>query len=324
MRPVARLLLPALLLFAPAVGCEWMEKMKTSKDGLTRAGGPVSPATSSQLVGYLNTQASQLQSIRYTNVYIDVKLGGGPSIALNDSSLVCAKPRNFLLVGGRHIAANLVNIGSNDREFWMYTKVPDKTYLYCSHAEFPQAGRQLPVPFDPDWVLQALGMTTYDPNVAYKVDTDQKNGEHRLSWDTTTPQGVPVRREIVFSGWETTGKQPQVKRHVIYSSANKVIATAEVREVAAVKVGRDPQTGKDAFVQVPTVVTLSWPQQESRMDLDLKKPTVNERMSESEIRTLFARPAIDGTNPINLADARFTPSSNIRGATPGDLPPRRR
>ena len=80
----------------------------------------------------------------------DVKQGGGLSFALNDSSLV-RTGRNFLLVGGRHIASNLVNIGSNDREFWMYTKVPEKTYLFCSHADFPQASRQLPVPFDPDW-----------------------------------------------------------------------------------------------------------------------------------------------------------------------------
>ena len=59
------------------------------------------------------------------------------------------------------------------------------------------------------------------------------------------------------------------------------------------------------------------------MDLDLKKPTVNERLSDAEVRSLFTKPTIDGTTPINLADARFTPSS-FRGAAPGDLPPRRR
>ena len=58
MRPVARLLLPALLL-AAAVGCEWMEKMKSStKDGLTRPGGPVKSTTAPELVGYLNGRAA--------------------------------------------------------------------------------------------------------------------------------------------------------------------------------------------------------------------------------------------------------------------------
>src|SRR5688572_23004096 len=128
MRPAVRFLLPALLL-APAVGCEWMQKMKSTKDGLTHAGGPVKQVTAPDLVGYLNGQAGQLQSVRYPDVYVDVKSGKGMSVALNDSSLVCAKPRNFLLVGGRHIASNLVNIGSNDREFWMYSKYPETTYL---------------------------------------------------------------------------------------------------------------------------------------------------------------------------------------------------
>jgi hypothetical protein len=323
MRPAVRFLLPALLL-APAVGCEWMEKMKSStKDGLTHAGGPVKPATAPELVGYLNGQAAPLQSIRYTDVHVEVKSGKSPSFALNDSSLVCAKPRNFLLVGGRHIASNLVNIGSNDREFWMYTKYPETTFLYCSHAEFPQAGRQLPVPFDPDWALQALGMTTYDPGLAYKVDTDVKNREHRLSWDTTTPQGVQVRREIVFDAFDTAGREPQVKRHLILTPANKLIASADVKEVATVPIGRDPQTGKPTYAQVPTRVVLSWPQQDFRMDLNLRKPTVNEALPESEKQRLFTRPAIEGTNPVNLADGRFTPSS-FRGAAPGDLPPRRR
>jgi len=323
MRPVARLLLPALLL-APAVGCEWMEKMKSStKDGVTHVGGPIKPATAPELVGYLNTQAAQIQSIRYPDVNIEVKSGKDPSINLNDSSLVCAKPRNFLLVGGRHVMSNLVNIGSNDREFWMYSKYPEKTFLYCSHAEFPQAGRQLPVPFDPDWALQALGMTTYDPGLAYKVDTDAKNREHRLSWDTTTPQGVPVRREIVFAVDETNGREPQIKRHLILTPANKLIASAEIKEVTTVPVGRDPQTGKTAYAQVPSRVVLTWPQQDFSMDLQLRKPTVNERLSDAEMRSLFTKPTIDGTNPVNLADARFTPSS-FRGTAPGDLPPRRR
>lgn len=322
MRPLARAFVPAFLL-APAVGCEWMEKMKSStKDGLTQTSGPLRSATAPELVGYLNAQAAQVQSIRYPDVYIDVKSGKGPSVALNDSSLVCARPRNFLLVGGRHIASNLVNIGSNDREFWMYTKYPETTFLYCSHAEFPQAGRQLPVPFDPDWALQALGMTTYDPAMAYQVETDTRNREHRLSWDATTPQGVQVRREIVFAADDTRGREPQVKRHLILTPANKLIASADVKEVATVPVGTESQTGRAAYVQVPTRVALAWPQQDFRMDLNLRKPTVNERIPEPDLQRLFTRPQIDGVNPVNLADARFTPSS-YRGATPGDLPPRR-
>jgi hypothetical protein len=205
----------------------------------------------------------------------------------------------------------------------MYSRFPDPTYVFCSHTDYQRGSGRLPVPFDPDWALQALGMKEYDPSLAYKVETSERLQEHVLTYDGQTPQGMPVRTSIAFDAYEAKGR-PQVRRfQVVDPATNKTIAAAEVKAVETMPAGRDA-AGKATYVQVPTRVVLDWPQQGFKMDLRLRNAKVNERLSESESARMFARPKIDGVNAVNLAEARFAPSSTtIRGATPSDLPPRR-
>ena len=44
------------------------------------------------------------------------------------------------------------------------------------------------IPFEPDWVMQALGMTTLPPNNQYSVKIDE-DAHLRLSRPSTTPNG---------------------------------------------------------------------------------------------------------------------------------------
>ena len=316
----AKILLPLVLLF-PVVGCEWLDRMKAPTDDARVTGGPIKPVTADQLVGYLNRQSAQVKSLRYPDLVIDVQ-AGKEHHNLNNCTLVCSRPRNFLLVGGKMVMSEIVNLGSNDREFWMYSRFPDPTYVFCSHADFQRGAGQLPFPFDPDWAVQALGMKEYDPGLAYRVETDDRTGEHVLSFDGTTPQGAAVRTSVFFSAYEARNR-PQVRRfQVVDAGTGQTVAAAEVKAVETLPTGRDAG-GKPSYVQVPTRIVLDWPQQGFKMDLRLNRAKVNERLTESEVARMFARPRIDGVNAVNLAGAQYAPSS-IRGATPSDRPPRRR
>jgi hypothetical protein len=327
MRPAVTTVLLAAL-FAPAAGCEWLRKAGIEKDNGTQVqGGPLADVTAGELVAYLNRQADLLHAVRYNDVYIDVHMGREHN-TLGDSTLICAKPRNFLLVGGRPVVGELIHIGSNDREFWMLTKRPlEPSYVYCSHDDFRRGAGQLPIPFDPDWALEALGMAAYDPGLPYRVETDQRARLHTLSVETTTPQGVPVRKEVVLDPYpHPRESRPHVRQHRVLDRNNNVIAMADVKESATLPAHPVPGNGRaaPAYVQVPTRVVLEWPQQQTKMELRLGRPRVNERLTEAEMATLFTRPQPrNGVNPINLAEARFFPS-NARGAAPGDLPRRGR
>lgn len=316
MRAAVHILL-LVALFLPAAGCEWLRKAGLQKDtGTQTPGGPIADVTPDRLVKYLNDQAGHLNTVRYNDLSIEVAIGTDRN-SLQSSTLICAKPRNFLLVGGRPVIGDLLYIGSNDREFWMLTKRPmTEQYVYCSHADFERGAGQLPIPFDPEWALQALGMATYDPGLPYKVDADQRNRVYTLSWDATTPQGTPVRREMVLDPTDAE-RRPNVRQHRILDANNKLIGVADVKEVVTVPVG-------GGYVKVPTRVVLEWPQQQAKMDLRLGRPRVNEKISDAEAAGMFTRPQPGrGVNPINLAEARFAPSST-RGATPDDRPRRGR
>ena len=319
----------SLALLAPlsAVGgCEWLRNMTQPDKKPAAADGPVAAKTGKNLVEYLNRQGDALVSIKYPRVLVDVK-AGKESFTLNDSSLFCRKSRDFLLVGGKAVLGDIVNAGSNDTEFWVYNRFSDPKYVVCSHADFERGTAQLPFPFDPDWALQALGMGFYDPNRPYRVETDQATREHRLSYESTTPQGATVKRTVVFAGDSMGDKQPQIRRHLIADAAGKPVATADIKEVVTMNAGRGKSGDKDVSVQVPTEVVLEWPQQQFRMRLQLRSPKVNETISDADARELFTRPAISGVVPVNLASLQASP--RYRGATPGEptrreLPPRSR
>jgi len=295
-------------LVALGSGCEAFKlRGAKPKDAAT---GTIEPKTSAQLVTYLNQQGEKLTSVRYPSVFIDLH-AGKEHFTLNNCNLICSKPRNFSLVGGKVAWSELVQIGSNSSEFWMYSRFPEPTYVFSSHDDFQRGAAQMPFPFDPDWALQALGMSFYDPNQPYRVETDQANREQQLIFDTQTPQGKTIRRVVVFAADDMGDSKPQVRRHLILDEAGKPIAAATVEEVTTL-----PTQGKSGgFVQLPTKVTLDWPQQQFKMAMRMKNPRANEPISDSDQRELFTKPNIPGVTPQNLANMRNYPGV-FRAAPP--------
>ena len=276
-----------------------------------------------QFVTYLNQQAGYLQSIRYDDVAVSARGPDGPMPRLTEGTLACSKPRNFRMISGHLLTSGSeVDLGSNDQEFWMFVKRPDPTLLYASHDDYAAGRAALPIPFETDWVLEALGMSTYDPNLAYTADADQKDRVYTLSWDDRTPQGEAVRKVIVFSGDRESGERPQVRKHVVLDAARNVVASAEITEVERRVVPAPPNSQQaDMTYTIPTHVVLEWPQQKFKMDLTLAKPRVNEPFSDAEYNYFFRRPDIPGANEVNLATANIRPTSSraasYRGSTPG-------
>ena len=275
-----------------------------------------------QFVSYLNQQAGYLQSIRYDDVAVSARGPEGPMPRLTEGTLACTKPRNFRMMSGHLLTSGTeVDLGSNDQEFWMYIKRPEPTLLYASHTDFSAGKAALPIPFETDWVLEALGMSTYDPTLAYSADLDQKDRVYTLSWDAMTPRGDAVRKVIVFSGDRESGERPQVRKHVVLDANRNVVASAEIVEVERIVVPAPPNSRQaEVAYTVPRHVILEWPQQQYKMDLKLAKPRVNEGMSEREFNFFFRRPDISGANEVNLATANIRPASSrsasYRGSTP--------
>ncbi len=309
-------ILIALGMFA---GCSWLDKVRPDPKVGT---GVLKVKQPDEFVTYLNRQSGYISSVRYDDVGLKATIPDQAWIpALRNGVMVAQKPKNFRMQAGLAIGGDQLDIGSNAQEFWMYVKQPKPTYLFCTHADFPKVQNDLPVPFEPDWVLQALGMSTYDTSKKYEVEINEKAHVYYLKTDDTNAAGLKIMRVTEFAGDATDGTQPQVRRHLIRTQANGVWQTtmiAEIHKVTSLDVV-DPQTGLRTAVQVPTDVTLEWPLQKVKLALSLGKPQLNTR---EEVALFSKPPTIGNANPVNLADYRSngSPSGLIRGSTPGDLP----
>jgi len=302
-------------LLALGTGCGLFEKMGAARP--PKNSTPVAKVNAEQLVDYLNAQAARLNSVTYDQAVITAKQGLVPLPSLR-GNLAAVQPRNFRMTGQGSLSAK-VDLGSNTEQFWLYLDAPSarQTYVFASHSDFETGRARLPadIPFEPDWIMQALGMTRFavpdpnDPNAPkYDVRPDERARAYVLSWPATTPNGVPIRKEIVFSAddADSSRDQPQVKRHVIKDVRGNVICSAEVKKAHTVSVGgSDSKTGHPYVVQYPTHVVLRWEQQRFEMDLELKGGRANPPLTEEQVRSHFSKPTHYGVQPINLAEARF-------------------
>ena len=306
-------LLTAAALLAPAVGCSWMEKWRKNDPVGPKPTGKIPDVTPDQLVSYLNDRAARLQSIEYGNTRMLVSGNGLPVRATLDGNLAAAQPRNFRMVGSGRVAASKVDMGSNTDQFWVYVAAPGDAplYVFASHTDFETGKAKMPggIPFEPEWVMQALGMTTFPPTNQYTVAVNERDRTYTLGWPTTTPTGLAIRKEVVFDADSATGTRPQVKKHVMREArGNKVLASAEIKSVQSAPAGTDPRTGLASSVQYPTNVVLKWEEQKFEMDLTLEKAQVNATPADDPGRRgLFARPDHPGVRAIDLAKYEFPP-----------------
>lgn len=300
------LVLAAVLI--PLVGCKWIDEI-VKKNQTSRGGTEPLPAVEPEhLVRYVNGRAARLQSIYYDDVHL-VASDHGMRLPANLTGILAAsQPHNFRMKV-KALAAQ-VDLGSNDQQFWVYFDGAGSKpmYVYASHTDFESGKARLQgLPFEPDWVMQSLGMTTLSPNNQYSVPPpDQKKRTYTLSWPATLPDGTSVVKEIIFDGDPATGTKPQVKKHLVHDTKGKLICSAEIKQAKTVQLTQsDSRTGLPLAVQYPTVVVLWWEEQKFEMQLDLKKGQANKAFTQEEARSYFNRPNISGTPAIDLAGGVF-------------------
>jgi hypothetical protein len=272
-------------------GCNLFGPRRTAPDDIappTPTGDPTKPSPE-QLVHYLSSQAALLQSIECRDLTIDVRAQGN-SISL-DGTLLCQKPRYFKLVG-KKFGSQEVLVGSNEERFWFYVKRdPSDALFHCSYADF-EKGADLPFPFHPEWVLEALGMSAPAPSESMRVDEDKTT--YRLI-ENATVRGQKVRKVTVFYKGQAREGQPQVKARGMYDAAtNKLICAATVKRVIRVPAGRGDAT-------CPEVIKLEWPAQDTELTIYLDRAKVNGQLSMQD----FQMPRL-GSKTVDLGRDRPT------------------
>ncbi len=207
-----------------------------------------------ELVQHLNANTDRLKAWRCTNMKISSKGPLGIPVGLS-AMIAVERPRNFRLTA-HSIAGNEVDLGSNDERLWFWIRRGEPEGLFTSrHDRLHVAQRRLPLPFQPEWIIEALGVIPLDESEV-SLEFSQKNPtfahliRHRKSLE-----GKPVTMVTVVDS-----QRGLIVEHNLMRADGVLIARAKLSNHR-----QDPQTK----AVLPHHVELQWPQASLGLTLEL-------------------------------------------------------
>jgi len=271
-----------------------------------------------QLVAYLNQNGQSLQSIEAKKVFLTAKqnnehVGGLEGfLACQKAARVGTAP-NFRLTA-QALGSDEVDIGSNSDEFWFWIKRSPQPYVFhCAYVDYPAVAKRgaMPFPFQPEWVVETLGMATYDPAAKYEVSESSKT--YDLVQRTQSAKGDEVTKVIAFHKNPRAGAS-QVAGYFLYQPTGNtkkpydLLCSAVVDDSQVVAVGG----GKSAVL--PSKVRLSCPKESMELTVELGKVQVNVPFDRERSSVLFTRRTLGNYKSYDLARGPDAPASGIRPA----------
>jgi hypothetical protein len=292
MRPtLATLGLCSLLMLAGCESSNWGFLRKAPDQGIP----PTRPATAPELVAYLNQNSMSLKSLTCQDVDIDCTQGI-QSIGGIRGRMACEQPRDFRLTASM-LGKTEIDLGSNDQEFWYWMAKSNPPYqFFCSYEDLRTKHVPLPFPFQPEWVMETLGMATYPVNGQYQLVSKRDSLE--LIQDTVSLQGQPVRKVVVFNR-NNMKNGGQIRAYILRDMNGKDICSAQIQDVQRV-----------GGVVVPYKVQLDWPAERLKLSMQINKPNLNQ-LSPELAQRLFVRSPLKDIQPYDLA--RQTRGSEVGG-----------
>jgi hypothetical protein len=267
-------------------------------DSNRNQGVPDRPVSAAELVAELNASSQQIQSLVCQDVDIDYSQSWGGSFGGIRGRLACEQPHGFRM-SASVMSRNELDLGSNDQEFWYWIgKSPQPFQFYCSYADLRSQQIPLNFPFQPEWIMETLGMASYPPDARYQVVDRRKTIE--LIQETTSLQGQPVRKVVVFNR-QPRKNEPRISAYILRDLRGNELCSARIQSTQLV--------GQST---VPYQMQLSWPDQKMKLGLQLNKPSVNQ-LPEEAAQRLFQRPQLQNIPSYNLADLSRS------GRSPGSI-----
>lgn len=285
--------------FVAATGCNNWPHLRQANPFQPQQQVSQAVPTGAELAGYLNNNSRRIQSLEVRELHVDAsqRLQSIGMLGM----MVCQKPRNLRLsarVGGN----TQVDLGSNSNEFWYWIAKAEPPYLFhCNYEDLPRV-RRMPFPFQPDWVMETLGLAELDPNKKYQVVA--KSNQFELIENTQSAQGEPVRKVTVFS---RAPSSVQVVAHKLQDARGQDICVANVSDVQ-----QDAASG----AVFPRVVQLVWTAEKIKLKLKLNEVLVNQALTPQRTAKLFSRPNLPEIKSYDLARGSATPTNLRRVSSP--------
>lgn len=244
--------IPCLMILLTAQGCAFDPFGRRAPEFVP----PPAQADQWQLVAHLNGNAQRIVAWRCNDATIS---GKGMPIRLS-AQIAVETPQRFRLVASS-LTGNEADFGSNDERFWFWMRRSEpKNVFTVTHEDFRRLGPKLQIPFQPDWLMEALGVGQLDAR-EFRVIHDPQRPLARLIAERLMPDGQTVQRSIVVDV-----RRGVILEHSLYDAAGRLLAKATLS---------DHRVLQPSGVTMPHRIDLEWPQADLQLTLAIPRIEVN-------------------------------------------------
>jgi hypothetical protein len=272
---------------------------------LRQPGAPVpqilpTAATLDQVITAVNDNTARARSGVATQAYLRV-----PGVPRLSASVAFETPRRFRLKGGTRLMGDELDVGMNDELFWLWVRRGEPPAMYfCRHDQFAQSSARQIMPVEPHWLVEALGLPTFEPREEHQGPVSVGAGRLEIRSRRRTAMGEMTKVTVVDA------QRALVLAQHLYDPQGRPIATALTSNHIHI---RDGLSG----VNMPRQIELKMPSTNLQLRIDVVDWQINTLGPEqAEIWALpDKRP--EGAQPIDLADPtlQFTlPGQPLIGA----------
>src|SRR5690606_30939889 len=153
---------------------------------------------------------------------------------------------------------------------------------FCRHDRFATSPLRRIIPVEPAWLIEALGLVTFDPNVTHQGPDNVGAGRLRIQSPRPTLYGQLTKIT------EIEETRAWILAQHLYDERGERIASALTSDHR-----RDAATD----VTLPREIEIQWPAQQLNMKIRVNNWQVNTLTASS---TLWTLPEYPGWNPVDL------------------------
>jgi hypothetical protein len=237
--------------------------------------------TLDQVLAVVNANTGKIQS--YSTRGSRISVTGQP--ATLRANIALERPRRFRLLAETGFTGPEVDMGSNDELFWFWVRRAQPPALYFSrHDQFAHSSAREMIPIQPTWLIDALGMPTFDATARHSGPRLIRNNEIlEVRSDMAPEEGSLVKLTMIDAkrGW--------VMEQHVYTPQGERIASA----IASAH-RYDPATS----ISLPGQIEVQVPKAQLNLRIDAGDVQIN-RLS-GDPQQLFAKPTHPGFADIDL------------------------
>ena len=210
---VLALILPAL------TGCQWMQKNLQRPQAQLPVAYASLPSLD-QIVSDINANTRRVQQLESR---VQLSIDGVPARLSGNFAL--QRPRNLRVEAGV-LGMNQwgIDFGSNEELFWLWSKSAvgsmQPVILFARHDEYAVSAAAQELPFEPQWIIDALGLLELTSADQVEGPFPIEGGRLQLRSQVASPRG-PMTRTV-----EIDARNGSILRQALYDSQNELVGWA--------------------------------------------------------------------------------------------------